>query len=83
MFENNVSKFKKNVNHHEQLNFQFCNECKLISINRNLVANLKNKKTNQKFIIICKLEKLKRFEKTLKIEKLKFFKRLNVDLSNN
>ena len=54
----------------------------MISINRDLVANLKNEKANQKFIIICELEKFKRFEKTLKIEKLKF-KRLNVDLNNS
>ena len=79
MFRN----LKKNVNYYKQLNFQFCNKYKIISIDRDFVANLKNEKSNQKFIIICELEKFKRFEKTLKIEKLKIFKRLSVDLNNN
>ena len=55
----------------------------MISINCDFIANDKNKKTNQKLIFIRKFKKFERFEKTIRIEKLKCCKRLSVDLNNN
>ena len=55
----------------------------MISIDCDFIASDKNKKTNQKFIFIRKFKKFERFEKTMKIKKLRYCKRLNVDLNNN
>ena len=55
----------------------------MISIDCDLIASDKNKKASQKFIFIRKFKKFERFEKTMRIEKLRCCKRLNVDLSNN
>ena len=75
-------KFATNVNDHEQLSIRFREKLEMISIDYNLVANHEDKKASQKLIFIRKFKKFERFDET-KVEKLKCYKRLNVDLNND